>query len=50
MDINPQILTGHWKAGFALDLHTLSSVPKEYAKKIVEEKNPTTGEITKVEK
>lgn len=50
MDINPQILTGHWKAGFALDLHTLSSVPKEYAKKIVEEKNPTTGEIVKVEK
>jgi competence protein ComFC len=50
MDINPQILTGHWREGFALDLHTLSSVPKEYAKKIVEEKNPTTGEIVKVEK
>jgi len=38
MDINPQILTEHWKAGFALDLHTLLSVPKEYTKKIVEEK------------
>jgi hypothetical protein len=27
MDINPQQLTGHWKAGFALDLHTSSSTP-----------------------
>jgi hypothetical protein len=30
MDINPQILTGHWKAGYALDLHTISSTPKEW--------------------
>lgn len=27
MNINPQILIGHWKAGFALDLHTFSSHP-----------------------
>lgn len=26
MEINPQTLNGHWKAGFALDIHTLSSV------------------------
>jgi competence protein ComFC len=31
MDINPQTLTGHWKAGFALDLHTLSSFPQKDA-------------------
>ena len=30
MDINPRILPGPWKAGFALDLHTLSSVAKEW--------------------
>jgi competence protein ComFC len=30
MDINPQKLEGRWKTGFALDLHTLSSVPKEW--------------------
>lgn len=27
MDINPQILKGNWKEGFALDLHTTSSFP-----------------------
>lgn len=31
MNINPQSLTGHWKAGFALDLHTLSSFPQKDA-------------------
>ncbi len=31
MDINPQPLNGHWKAGFALDLHTLSSFPQKDA-------------------
>ncbi len=50
MELHPQKLSGHWTEGFALDLHTVSSTPKEYAKKIVEEKNPTTGEIVKVEK
>lgn len=29
MDIHPQALTGHWKAGFALDLHTVSSFPQK---------------------
>lgn len=50
MELHPQKLSGHWTEGFALDLHTVSSTPKEYAKKIVEEKNPITGEIVKVEK
>ena len=27
MNINPQPLTGHWKEGYALDLHTSSSQP-----------------------
>lgn len=27
MEINHQILTGHWKEGYALDLHTSSSFP-----------------------
>ena len=31
MDINPQQLTGHWKAGYALDLHTVSSFPQKDA-------------------
>jgi len=31
MDINPQILTGHWNAGYALDLHTVSSFPQKDA-------------------
>lgn len=30
MNINPQLLPGHWKEGYALDLHTLSSTPKEW--------------------
>jgi competence protein ComFC len=37
MIINPQRLPGPWKAGFALDLHTLSSVPKEWTTKKVTE-------------
>ncbi|MBX3163641.1 MAG: ComF family protein [Bacteroidetes bacterium] len=45
MTINIQKLDGHWTEGFALDYHTRSSVPKEYAKKFVDEKNLTTGEI-----
>ncbi len=35
MNINPQTLIGHWDAGFALDLHTVSSVPKEWTTKKV---------------
>ena len=31
MDINPQILRGHWKEGYALDLHTLSDYPMKDA-------------------
>ena len=27
MEINPQTLPGHWKEGYALDLHTSSSFP-----------------------
>jgi predicted amidophosphoribosyltransferase len=40
MNINPQILPGHWKAGYALDLHTLSSTPKEWG---------STKKVTKTE-
>ncbi len=50
MELHPQKLSGHWTEGFTLDLHTVSSTPKEYAKKIVEEKSPITGEMVKVEK
>lgn len=31
MDINLQKLSGHWKEGYALDLHTLSSYPMKDA-------------------
>lgn len=50
MDINPQILTGHWKAGFALDLHTLASVPKEWTTKKVIVQEFINGEFVPVEK
>lgn len=50
MDINPQILTGHWKAGFALDLHTLSSVPKEWTTKKVTVTEFIDGKLVTVEK
>ena len=49
MELHPQKLIGHWKEGFALAFHTISSKPIEYAKKIVEEKNPFTGELVKFE-
>lgn len=50
MDINPQSLTGHWKAGFALDLHTLSSVPKEWTTKKISAGEFIDGELVTVEK
>lgn len=50
MNINPQTLTGHWKAGFALDLHTLSSVPKEWTTKKVTVHEFIDGEFVAVEK
>lgn len=31
MEINPQTLPGHWKEGYALDLHTSSSFPMKDA-------------------
>ena len=31
MEINPQRLNGHWKEGYALDLHTSSSLPMKDA-------------------
>jgi hypothetical protein len=33
MKIAPQLLSGHWKDGYALDLHTISSTPKEWSLK-----------------
>lgn len=30
MNINPKPLPGHWKEGYALDLHTISSIPIEW--------------------
>lgn len=50
MDINPRILEGPWKAGFALDLHTLSSVPLERTTKKVIEIVYINGQPTSVEK
>lgn len=50
MDINPQILTGHWKVGFALDLHTLSSIPKEWTTKKVVVQEFIDCEFVAVEK
>jgi predicted amidophosphoribosyltransferase len=49
MELHPQKLIGHWTDGYALDFHTVSSKPIEYAKKMVEEKNPFTGEMVKFE-
>jgi predicted amidophosphoribosyltransferase len=52
MDINPQQLTGHWKAGFALDLHTSSSTPIRAMKTVkmmvdgVEKEMQVLGDIT----
>lgn len=50
MDINPRILEGPWKAGFALDLHTLTSVPLEKTIKKVTEIVYIDGQPTSVEK
>lgn len=50
MIINPQQLTGRWKAGFALDIHTLSSVPKEWTTKKVIEIVFIDGEPVTIEK
>ena len=50
MNINPQRLSGLWKAGFALDLHTLSSIPKEWTTKKVTEIVFIDGEPVTIEK
>jgi competence protein ComFC len=50
MEINPQTLTGRWKEGFALDLHTLSSVPKEWTTKKVTVHELIDGDFVAVEK
>jgi len=50
MDINPCPLSGHWKEGFALDLHTLSSAPKEWTTKKINQAELIDGKITVVEK
>ena len=50
MNINPQTLTGHWKEGFALDLHTLSSTPKEWTTKKANVLEFIDGEFVTVEK
>jgi predicted amidophosphoribosyltransferase len=52
MEINPQQLTGHWKSGFALDLHTSSSTPIRAMKTVkmmvdgVEKEMQVLGDIT----
>ncbi|OQP61228.1 hypothetical protein A3860_05820 [Niastella vici] len=50
MNINPQRLPGPWKEGFALDLHTLSSVPKEWSTKKVTETVLVDGKPVTIEK
>ncbi len=50
MELHPQKLYGHFTEGYALDFHTVSSRPKEYAKKIVEARDLVTGKVVKVEK
>jgi competence protein ComFC len=50
MIINPQRLTGPWKAGYALDLHTLSSAPKEWSMKKITETVLIDGVPVSIEK
>lgn len=50
MKINPQPLTGDWHSGFALDLHTLSSVPKEWSTKKVTVEEVVDGKRIVLEK
>ncbi len=50
MEINPQILNGNWREGFSLDLHTISSIPKEWTTKIEIIDTILNGEAIKVEK
>lgn len=51
MNINPQSLPGHWKAGYALDLHTLSSTPKEWeSTRKVTRTELIDGELVTIEK
>jgi len=51
MEINPQPLQGHWKEGFALDIHTLSSTPKEWkSTKKVREADIVDGKLVVVER
>jgi predicted amidophosphoribosyltransferase len=49
MELHPQQLNGPWTEGYALDFHTISSKPVEYAKKMVEAKDPVTGKMVKAE-
>lgn len=50
MEINPQLLVGNWSEGYALDIHTLSSVPAEYSYKTILDWEWVDGVFTQVEK
>lgn len=43
-------LSGHWTDGYALDLHTISSTPKEYTTKKVNQLDLVDGKMVVVEK
>ena len=44
MEINPQKLSGPWKEGWALDFHTLYSIPIEPEFRIFDTKRTPIGE------
>lgn len=50
MNISPQVLQGFWKEGFALDLHTVSSTPKEWSTKKIISTEFVDGQFKTVEK
>jgi competence protein ComFC len=50
MEINPQELKGIWNEGWALDLHTLKSIPKEWTTKKVKVHAFVDGKSVEVEK